>query len=162
SLQVVQLAPAACWSNVPESASPALAQEVVIPSAAADVHPERTFAFYLYDCTVDGEQNCDRVLVTAAERDSARGGTQAVAGAAVKVALTGERDGQTAGFYLTPTEISPDGTSVSLYYTGISRVRASYTGCDATATCAADFNETVASELPTTIYIDYGPLEAGL
>ena len=54
----------------------------------------------------------------------------------VKVTLAGERDGQTAGFYLKAIEIAPDLSQFRLYYTSIARPNATYNGCDYAADCA--------------------------
>ncbi|HEV2109431.1 MAG TPA: alkaline phosphatase family protein [Thermomicrobiales bacterium] len=76
----------------------------------------------------------------------------------IKVSLTGERDGETAGFYLKALDIAPDLSEFRLYYTSIARANASYAGCDDDA--CADFAETLAHDFPTATAADFAPLEA--
>ncbi|MEJ7762692.1 MAG: 5'-nucleotidase C-terminal domain-containing protein, partial [Thermomicrobiales bacterium] len=178
--QRVDLAPAEGWSGVPESFSPAMEQALTLTSTAfpEEDNVDRTFLLYIYDSTDDGQENYDRVTVVPGETGTAAGATPDVAspasaakdGAAavadlaagewadIKVTLTGEREGQTAGFYLKAIDIAADLSQFRLYYTSIARANASYEGC-AEAACA-DFAETLARDFPTSTAADFAPLEA--
>ncbi len=178
--QRVDLAPAEGWSGVPESFSPAMEQALTLTSTAFPEtdNVDRTFLLYIYDSTDDGQENYDRVTVVPGETGTVAGATPAAAspaaalkdGAAavadlaagewadIKVTLTGEREGQTAGFYVKAIDIATDLSQFRLYYTSIARANASYEGC-ADAACE-DFAETLARDFPTSTAADFAPLEA--
>lgn len=187
--QRVDLQAAEGWSNVPESSSPAMEQTLTLTNTAFPVenNVDRAYSLYIYDSTDDGETNYDRVMIVpgsspitqesapaeepatpieALETDGAKDGNNAVADLAagdwadIKVMLTGEMDGNTAGFYIKAVDMAPDLSQFRLYYTSIARANASYTGCDRDA--CQDFAETLASEFPTSIAADFAPLEAGV
>jgi 2',3'-cyclic-nucleotide 2'-phosphodiesterase (5'-nucleotidase family)/predicted AlkP superfamily phosphohydrolase/phosphomutase len=193
--QRVDLRPAEDWTNVPQSFSPAMEQQLKLTNTAfpPEVNVDRSFDLYIYDSTDDGQTNYDRVLVSPADgaaggsgvtpvaelatpatdatpAASAKDGAGAVADlrqgewSDVKVQLLGERAGQTAGFYLKPIEIAPDLSKFRIYYSSLSRVNASYNGCDYAADCASPsgFNETLARDFPTATASDFAPLEAGI
>ncbi|MEA2526904.1 MAG: 2,3-cyclic-nucleotide 2-phosphodiesterase / 3-nucleotidase / 5-nucleotidase, partial [Thermomicrobiales bacterium] len=186
SYQRVDLQPAAGWSNVPESFSPAMEQRLSQANSAVppESNVDRAYDLYVYDSTDDGATNYDRVLVAPAAGASAPAspeahaspvaaamdGATAVADLAagnwadVKVTLTGERAGQTAGFYLKAIEIAPDLSQFRIYFTSLSRVNATYHGCTYAADCAGPmgFAETLARDFPTAIAADFAPLEAGI
>jgi 2',3'-cyclic-nucleotide 2'-phosphodiesterase (5'-nucleotidase family) len=161
--QRVDLDPAAGWSNVPASHSPAREERLKVANTAfpAAANVDRFYDLYIYDSTNDGVANPDRVLMVPAE--AGKNGASAVANLArnqwgeIKLSLTGPRAGQTAGFFVKPIEI---GDRFRLYYTSIARVNASYEGCTATPGCAATFEETLASQFPTSTAADFAPLEA--
>ena len=164
--QRVNLTTATGWSGVPTSYSPAREQRLKVTNTAfpATANVDRFFDLYIYDSTNDGQVNYDRVLVVPAE--GGKNGALASANMArgewdeIKLQLTGPRAGQTAGFYVKLIDLSPDASQFRLYYTSIARVNASYTGCTATPTCAADFEETLARNFPTSTAADFAPLEA--
>src|SRR5688572_4988091 len=122
SYQRVDLAPAdEAWTNVPESFSPAMEQRLTLTNTAfpAETNADRFYDLYIYDSTDDGQTNYDRVLVapggyggenappsTQVLKDGGSAVADLTAGewADVKVSLFGERDGQTAGFYLKAIE----------------------------------------------------------
>ncbi len=187
--QRVDLQEATGWSNVPESFSPAMEQTLTLTNTAFPVenNVDRAYALYIYDSSDDGETNYDHVLVVPGsspitqdtapaeepatpikdlQTDGAKDGNNAVGDLAtgdwadIKVTLTGEMDGNTAGFYVKAVELAPDLSQFRLYYTSIARANASYTGCDQDA--CQNFDETLASEFPTSIAADFAPLEAGI
>lgn len=187
--QQVDLQDATGWTNVPESFSPALEQTLTIGSNAPRINPDRAFHLYIYDSTDDGAVNYDRVLVTEAEAatnddatpvaspiaspvaiDTGKDGSSPVADLAVgdwqdvKVSLTGEMDGLTAGFYLKLTDLSADASQLRLYATSTNRANATYNGCDYAPDCAepGGFAETIAADLPSATGSDYFPLQNGL
>lgn len=184
SYQRVDLQPAAGWRGVPDSFSPAREQRLVQSDTAFPVgtNVDRFYDLYVYDATDDGATNYDRVLVvpgdeaTAATPEAAsptaggKDGVNAVADLAagewadVKVSLTGERAGQTAGFHLKALEIAPDLSRFRVYYTSIARANATYNGCDYAADCASPlgFEETLNAEFPSPTAADFAPLEAGI
>jgi 2',3'-cyclic-nucleotide 2'-phosphodiesterase (5'-nucleotidase family) len=179
--QQVELQPASGWTNVPESFSPALEQRLLQASTDDGANPDRAYEIYLYDSTDDGAANHDRVLVAAASEAGpataaaspaagAKDGAAVVADLAagewadVKVTLTGEREGQTAGFYLKAVDLAPDLSAFRLYFTPIARANATYAGCDYAAGCAGPlgFEETLAADFPSATGADFAPLEAGI
>ena len=162
----VDLRPAEGWSEAPRSFSPAQETEFTIRSLdPAGPNPDRSFAVYLYDSTDDAATNYDHVLV-APEKDAARSLADLAVGAwaGVPVALTGERDGQAAGFWLKTIDLSPDLSTFRLYYTAVSRVAASWNDCGDRPECTepGGFEETLNSAVGAPVAVDSAPLEAGL
>jgi predicted AlkP superfamily phosphohydrolase/phosphomutase len=159
--QRVSLQPASGWTNVPASYSPPMQQTLVLPSTSS-ANVDRSYDLYIYDSTNDGATDYDHVLVDPAS--AGKDGSAEVADlsqgqwADVKLALTGSRAGQTAGFWLKAIRIAPDLSHFWVYATQISRVAASYTGC----ACASSFGETLASQFPTATAADFAPLEGGV
>ena len=80
------------------------------------------------------------------------------------VALTGERDGQAAGFWLKTIDLSPDLSTFRLYYTAVSRVAASWNDCGDRPECteSGGFEEALNSAVGAPVAVDSAPLEAGL
>ncbi len=159
----------------------------------AENNVDRAYLLYIYDSTDDGATNYDRMLavpgagtssppanaspaaaspeasgspVAGAEKDGSVAVADLAAGewADVKVTLTGERAGQTAGFYLKAIDIAPDLSRFRVYYTSIARPNARYAGCDYAAECAGPmgFEETLARDFPSATAADFAPLEAGI
>ena len=164
SYQRVDLDPAAGWTNVPTSHSPALQEQLKVTNTAfpATDNVDRFYDLYIYDSTNDGTANHDRVL--AVPSTAGKNGNASVADLAagdweeIKVGLTGARAGQTAGFYLKAIEVSP--SQFRIYFTSITRVNASYNALGAAGSAA--FAETLASQFPTSTAADFAPLEAGI
>jgi 2',3'-cyclic-nucleotide 2'-phosphodiesterase (5'-nucleotidase family)/predicted AlkP superfamily phosphohydrolase/phosphomutase len=164
SYQRVDLDPAAGWTNVPVSHTPALQEQLKVTNTAfpATDNVDRFYDLYIYDTTNDGTANHNRVLVVPSA--GAKDGNAKVADLAsgdwqdVKVTLTGARAGQTAGFYLKAIEIAPD--KFRMYFTSISRVNATYNALGAAGSAA--FAETLASQFPSSTAADFAPLEAGI
>ncbi|HXF60230.1 MAG TPA: alkaline phosphatase family protein [Caldilineaceae bacterium] len=170
SYQRVDLDPAAGWTNVPASFSPAMQEQLKLTNTAfptAD-NVDRFYDLYIYDSTNDAATNYDGVLVVPAS--AGKDGSAAVADleqgewADVKVTLTGGRTGQTAGFYLKAIEIAPDLSQFRLYFTSIARANASYNGCTYTPGCNTPlgFEETLNAMFPSSTAADFAPLEAGI
>ena len=162
----VALRPAEGWADAPSSYSPAEETELTIRSLdASGANPDRSYAIYVYDSTDDGAMNYDRVLV-AADKAAASDGTELEAGAwaSVPVALSGERAGQAAGFWLKALALAPDLSEFRLYVTPVSRYEASWTGCDERPECATagDFEELLNESIGPALAIDAAPLDAGI
>jgi hypothetical protein len=159
--QRVTLQPATGWINVPASFSPAKQETLVLPTTSS-ANVDRSYDLYVYDSTNDGKTDYDHVL--AVPSTAGKDGSAKVADLAqgqwadVKLALTGSRAGQTAGFWLKAIQISPDLSHFWVYGTEIARVSASYEGCS----CHAAFEETLASQFPTATSGDFAPLEGGV
>jgi 2',3'-cyclic-nucleotide 2'-phosphodiesterase (5'-nucleotidase family) len=160
----VDLQPAAGWSNVPTSFSPAMQQRVTVGTTFAAVNPDRIYDLYLYDSTNDGRTNYDRVLVVPST--ASKNGNLAVANMGrgdwkdVKVTLVGARAGQTAGLYLKVVDLAPDLSKFRLYFTSVARVNATYNALGPAGSAA--FEQTLANDFPTSTAADFAPLEAGI
>src|SRR5215207_4601595 len=161
----VDLRQADGWSEAPESFSPAQETDFTIRSLdAAGPNPDREFALYIYDSTDDATENYDRVLV-APDKDAAAVADLATgAWAGVLAPLTGELDGQAAGFWLKAIDLAPDLSMFRLYYTPVSRIAASWLDCEDLDACAAPggFAEAVNVAIGPPIGVDSAPLDAGL
>ena len=166
SYQRVDLDPAAGWTNVPTSFSPAMQEQLKVTNTAfpATDNVDRFYDLYIFDSTNDSTTNYDRVL--AVPSTAGKNGASSVANlkagdwADIKVALTGARAGQTGGWYLKAIEIAPDLSKFRVYFTSIARVNASYLALGAAGSNA--FAETLASQFPTSTAADFAPLEAGI
>jgi 2',3'-cyclic-nucleotide 2'-phosphodiesterase (5'-nucleotidase family)/predicted AlkP superfamily phosphohydrolase/phosphomutase len=152
SYQRVDLDPAAGWTNVPASFSPAMQEQL-------EVRGDFLYDLYIYDSTDDSTTNYDHVL--AVHSTDGKDGNSAVADlmqgdwADVKVQLSGIG---TAGFYLKAVDLAPDLSQFRLYFTSIARANASYNACP----CAATFEETLNANFPSSTAADFAPLEAGI
>jgi hypothetical protein len=82
----------------------------------------------------------------------------------IKVALTGERAGQTAGFYVKVIDLAPDLSQFRLYFTSIARANATYHGCTYASDCHTPlgFEDTLNADFPSSTAADFAPLEAGI
>ena len=166
SFEHVDLRPAEGWSEVPESFSPAQETDLAIPSLDPEgPNPDRAFAIYIYDSTDDGATNYDRVLVSA-EKDAASSVADLGVGAwaGVPVELAGKEEGQAAGFWLKTTDLAPDLSTFRLYYTAVSRMRASWVDCGERPECAVPggFAESLNIAVGAPIAVDAAPLQAGI
>jgi len=162
----VELQSAEGWSDAPESFSPAQETELTIRSLdPAGPNPDRSFGVYIYDSTDDDTENYDRVLV-APEKDAAAAAADLASGAWAEapVALAGELEGQSAGFWLKTIDLAPDLSRFRLYYTPVSRIPASWAGCGDLDACAAPggFAESLNFAIGAPVGVDAAPLEAGL
>ena len=164
SYQRVDLDPAAGWTNVPGSVSPAMQEQLKVTNTAFPAttdNVDRFYDLYIYDSTGAGY---DHVLVVPST--AGKDGNAAVANLAagewadVKVTLTGARAGQTAGFYVKAIEIAPDLSKFRFYFTSIARANATYNALGATGSTA--FEETLNHDFPTSTAADFAPLEAGI
>jgi hypothetical protein len=159
----VTLDPAAGWTNVPTSFSPAKEERLTVTTTFAAVNPTRLYDLYIYDSTNDGTMNYDHVLVVPAPT---KNGALAVADlsqnewADVKVTLIGARAGQTAGLLMKAIDIAPDLSRFRLYFTSVARVNATYNALGPSGSAA--FEETLAHDFPTSTAADFAPLEGGI
>ena len=184
--QRVDLQPASGWTNVPESFSPAMEQQLTQTNTAFQegINVDRVYDLYIYDSTDDGATNYDGVLVVpapvdeamatpvagaspvAAGKDGAMAAADLAAGewADIKVSLMGERAGQTVGFYVKAVDLSADLSQFRIYYTSLARPNAFFAGCDYEAGCAepTGFAEKLARDFPSITGADFSPLEAGI
>ena len=162
----LELRPAEGWSGVPESFSPAQEAEVAIRSLdAAGANPDRTLYLYFLDSTDDGTDNYDQVLASPA-REAADDAVPVGEGAWASLSLTlaGDREGESAGIWLKAISLSPDLDDVSVYYTPVARMSASWAGCDEVAACAeaGGFEEALNDAVGPALAIDSDSLAAGI
>jgi 2',3'-cyclic-nucleotide 2'-phosphodiesterase (5'-nucleotidase family)/predicted AlkP superfamily phosphohydrolase/phosphomutase len=163
SYQRVDLDPAAGWTNVPASVSPAMQEQLKLTNTAfpAADNVDRFYDLYIYDSTGAGY---DHVLVVPST--AGKNGSAAIADLAagdwadVKVTLTGARAGQTAGFYVKAIEIAPDLSKFRFYFTSIARANATYNALGAAGSLA--FEETLNHDFASSTAADFAPLEAGI
>ncbi len=170
SYQRVDLDPAAGWTNVPASFSPATQEQLKLTNTAfpAADNVDRFYDLYIYDSTDDAAINYDHVLVVPST--AGKDGNAFVANLAqgewadVKVTLIGARAGQTAGFYLKLIDLAPELSQFRLYFTSIARANASYNGCTYAPGCNTPlgFEETLNHDFPSSTAADFAPLEAGI
>jgi hypothetical protein len=172
SYQVAAFTPAAGWTNVPASATPAQQTVLTVASSSAALNPTRTYDLYVY---ASGSTGYDRVVM--APTGAGKDGTKAAANltprtySAVKLTgadgLIGAAAGESAGFYVDVTKLAPDLSAFGLYFTSVTRPNAH---C-ATAACNAlpagapgedKLAKYIADNLPPAIFGDFAPEEAGL
>ena len=153
SYQRVDLDTATGWTNVPASYSPAMQEQFKVTNTAFPTteNVDRFYDLYIYDSTDDGHVSYDKVLAvdSAAAKNGAAAAADLSAGqwADIKVALTGARAGQTAGFYLKAIDIAPDLSTFRVYFTSIARVNATYNALGVAGSAA--FEETLAHDFPS-------------
>jgi len=166
SYQRVDLEPADGWVGAPDSFSPAQQTRFTMPGLSGNA--SYTFDVYVYDSTDDQTVNYDRVRIVpdAAGKDASQvvADTSQGGWANVKVQLTGEREGQTAGFHIRPVEIAPDLSRFRLYYTPVTRANVVYRGCDYEPGCGTPLGleERINADLPSAAAPDRAALAAGL
>ena len=164
--QRVDLDPAAGWSNVPASFSPAMQEQLKLANTAfpGANNVDRFFDLYIYDSTNNGATSYNRVLVVPST--AGKNGSASVADLAegdwkdVKVTLTGGLAGRTGGFYLNAIDIAPDLSQFRIYFTSITRANATYNALGAAA--SANFEETLNARFPSSTAADFAPLEGGI
>jgi 2',3'-cyclic-nucleotide 2'-phosphodiesterase (5'-nucleotidase family)/predicted AlkP superfamily phosphohydrolase/phosphomutase len=156
--QRVDLDPAAGWTNVPVSHSPAMQESLDLISTAV---ANDLYDLYIYDSTDDATTNYDHVLVVpnAAAKDGNAQVADLMQGAWADVKVT-LLTGKTGGFYLKAIEIAPDLSQFRVYFTSIARANATYNALGATG--SADFEETLNRDFPSSTAADFAPLEAGI
>lgn len=150
----VDLDPAAGWTNVPVSFSPAMQEQL-------EVRGDFIYDLYIYDSTDDATTNYDHVLLvhTLDAKDGSNAVTDLSQGdwADVKVSLLGIG---TAGFYVKAIDLAPDLSQFRLYFTSIARANATYNALGSAGSDA--FRETLNAEFPSSTAADFAPLEAGI
>ncbi|HEU0041547.1 MAG TPA: alkaline phosphatase family protein, partial [Jiangellaceae bacterium] len=150
----VDLEPAAGWTNVPTSFSPAMQQQLEVSGAFV-------YDLYIYDSTDDATTNYDHVL--GVHTSAGKDGDQAAfdlsegAWADVKVQLTGIG---TAGFYVKAIDLAGDLSQFRLYNTSIARANATFNALGAAGSAA--FEETLNADFPSSTAADFAPLEGGI
>lgn len=152
--------PAAGWTNVPQSYSPAMEMRLRVLDFGVDKYGLNA---YLYDSSDDGAVNYDRVLFAPA-----KDGVESVADLAknewgdVKMRIIGGGfAGLTGGMLLKVEELSPDLSRVRLFHTSVTRPTASWVNWPGEPGYS-DFAEFLASAFPTSTAADFAVLEAGI
>ena len=152
--------PAAGWTNVPVSNSPAQEMRLRVLDLGVDKYGLNA---YIFDSTNDATVNYDRVLFSPT-----KSGSDGVATLArgqwgdVKVKVVGGGlAGLTAGLLVRVEELTPDLSKVRLYHTSVTRANATWPGWSE-AGFTGDFAEYVAQTFPTSMAADFAVLEAGI
>ena len=153
-------APAAGWTDVPVSHSPAMEMRLRVLDFGTDKYGLNA---YLYDSTDDGATNYDRVLFSPTkDGDDAVGDLAEGEWADVKVTIAGGAlDGKTAGMLVKVEELSTDLSRVRLFHTSVSRANASWPTWPGEPGYT-EFDEFIAAEFPTSTAADFAILEAGV
>ncbi len=152
--------PAAGWTNVPTSYSPAREMRLRVVDFGVDKYGLNAF---IYDSTNDGRINYDRVLFTAA-KDGAASVADLAAGEWGDVKVTvdgGALNGKTAGMLLKVETLSPNLSQVRLFHTSVTRANATWPTWPGEPGYS-EFAEFVAVEFPTSTAADFAVLEAGI
>ena len=153
-------APAAGWTSVPTSYSPAQEMRLRVLDFGTDKYGLNA---YLYDSTDNGAVDYDRVLFSPTKSGADKVGDLAKGGwADVKVKIVGGTlEGKTAGFLVKVEELTADLSRVRLFHTSVSRANASWPGFPG-ASGITDFDEFLAQKFPTSTAADFAILEAGV
>jgi len=146
----VTLTDASGWTNVPQSLSPPKETRLTINTTYSSVNPTRTYYLYIY---APKAGSYDHVLL-APSKDGAAATARLTQGqwAEVKVTLTGNMAGKSAGLYVKVVDLAPDLSRFRVYYTSVTRLIAS----------PASLEDYLATNFPTSISADYAPLESGI
>jgi 2',3'-cyclic-nucleotide 2'-phosphodiesterase (5'-nucleotidase family) len=154
-------APAAGWSNVPASYSPAQEMRLRVLDFGTDKYGLNA---YIFDSTNDALTNYDRVLFAPAKDGAAAVATLTKGqwgDAKVKI-VGGALAGLTAGMLLRVEELTGDLSKVRLYHTSVTRANATWPSWPGAPGFTGDFAEYVAQKFPTSMAADYAVLEAGI
>lgn len=153
--------PAAGWTNVPVSYSPAMQMRMRVIDYGTDKYGLNA---YIYDTTNDAVTNYNMVLFSPT-----KDGNDAVANmgrghwADIKVKIVGgSLAGQTAGFLVKVEELTPDLSKVRLFHTSVARAIATWPGWEGEEGFAGSFEEYLAQKFPSSTAADYAVLEAGV
>jgi 2',3'-cyclic-nucleotide 2'-phosphodiesterase (5'-nucleotidase family)/predicted AlkP superfamily phosphohydrolase/phosphomutase len=156
------LDPAAGWTNVPASFSPAM--ELTFDTGNTSLTDDRVDV-YLYDSTDDATTNYDSALFVL--RRDGKDGNDALYdlganewGDAKVLMDTGFGSGRVAGFRSKVIELEPDLSRVRVYFTSLARANATYNALGPAGSRA--FEDTLNEEFPTSGAADFAPLEAGI
>ena len=153
--------PAAGWTNVPASYSPAQEMRLRVLDFGTDKYGLNA---YIFDSTDDGAVNYNRVLFSTTEDGADAVGTIAEgAWADVKVKISGGASaGLTAGMLVKVERLAPDLSEVRLFHTSVTRAIASWPSWPGEPGFTGDFAEYLAQTFPTSTAADYAILEAGI
>lgn len=151
-------------SNLPTSFSEVQEAVVTIETTNEAVNPSSPVTVLALDSTDDDATNYDEVVVNVGKDASAEDAVAAGDWGEVTLALEGDMAGTTAGFAFKAVEIAPDLSTVSIYLTPVSRLHASWTGCQGEDACVVEggFAESVRKHLGPAIAMDDAALRAGL
>lgn len=152
--------PAAGWSNVPTSYSPAQEMRMRVLDFGTDKYGLNA---YIFDSTNDNRVNYNKVLFSPTKDGNNK---VAVLGRGqwgdVKVTVVGGAlNGLTAGMLVKVEELSTDLSKVRLFHTSVTRANATWPGWSE-AGFTGDFAEYVAQKFPTSTAADFAVLEAGI
>lgn len=163
-MAALEFAPASGWENLPASFSEPQEASFTLGTTDDALNPERTLNVLALDSSDDGAVNYDQAIV-AAEKDGELT-TPVAAGdwGEAAVTLEGDLAGATAGFTYKVLDLAPDLSQVSVYVTPVSRLRASWAGCQDQDACVAEggFAESANQRLGVAIALDDAALRAGL
>ncbi len=154
-------APAAGWTDVPASYSPAMEMRMRVLDFGVDKYGLNA---YIFDSTDDGAINYNRALFSPTkDGDNAVGNLKKGEWADVKVIIVGgSLAGKTGGFLVKLEELTGDLSKVRLFHTSVTRANASWPGWPGEAGFTGDFAEFVAQKFPTSTAADFAILEAGI
>ena len=152
--------PAAGWTHVPVSYSPAQEMRLRVLDFGVDKYGLNA---YLYDSSNNGTTDYDRVLFSKTKDGAdAVGDLRQGEWADVKVTINGGAlNGKTAGMLVKVETLSPDLSRVRLFHTSVSRAIASWPTWPGEPGYT-DFAEFLAAEFPTSTAADFAILEAGV
>jgi 2',3'-cyclic-nucleotide 2'-phosphodiesterase (5'-nucleotidase family) len=158
--QRVDLDPAAGWTNVPASFSPAMQESIDLGASAANLANDLV-DLYIFDSTDDATTNYDTFIavLNSAGKDASQALATLSQGelADVKISLIG---GRTAGMHLKAIDFAPDLSTFRVYFTSLARANASYNALGAAGSLA--FEETLNARFPSSTAADFAPLESGI
>src|SRR5918995_559601 len=144
------LEPAAGWTNVPNSFSPAL--QTFFSHANPQIPGDGVWDVYIFDSTNDSTVNYDRVVVV--NRSDAKNGSGITPLARGqwedrKVTLaSGAFAGRTGGFLMKLIDLNADASRFRIYFTSVQRANATYNALGAAGSTA--FEETLNHDFPTS------------
>lgn len=156
--------PATEWAGAPTSFSDPQEAVFTVDTTDASLNPERTIYVLAVDSTDDGATNYDEILVANA-RDAATA-TPVAAGSwgSVPLELSGPLAGASASLSFKVLDLAPDLSALSLYFAPVSRLAASWAGCDGVDACLTDggFVESVNQRLGPAQVRDDAAFQGGL
>jgi len=153
--------PAAGWSDVPASYSPAKQMRMRVLDFGVDKYGLNA---YIFDSTNDGATNYDRVLFSpTTDGDDSVGILARGEWADVKVTIVGgSLAGKTGGMLVKVEELTGDLSKVRLFHTSVTRANATWPSWPGEPGFTGDFAEYVAQKFPTSTAADFAILEAGI
>ncbi len=156
-------APAAGWTDVPTSYSPAQEMRLRVLDFGTDKYGLNA---YLFDSTNNGTTDYDRVLFSKTKSGAAPdavGTLRKGQWADVKVTIAGgSLAGQTAGMLVKVEELTKDLSQVRLFHTSVGRANATWAGWPGEPGFTGSFEEYLAQAFPTSTAADFAVLEAGI